>query len=418
MTRLSSLLLCLLLALPTRLVGQTRADTLLPSEPLTPAKRADRALTQGLLEAAPLVGIGLLQNLQNRTIRELRFGYTPRFRNHFDDYLQFAPLAVQIGMRLGGIQGVTESPWQMLTADAVASVSVLAITSAIKYTARIERPDGSSRNSFPSGHTTMAFASATLLNLEYAERYPWLPAVSYGAASLAGLGRLLNNRHWVGDVVTGAGLGILCGHLGYWVSDRLFGRTRREVHAHLDEAPNSLRLYIPITLSTSRVRGSDEWLLQGRHAGLGLEYTPQRWPLHLKGALALSLYKAERAEKPPRTSLDERALQLSLGAGRDFQLWQGFHLNVSAHGALRLALGKGTQSSSPATEAELSLPRTSLGVGLEVAPHWRFTRRIGLRLPLGADYFPAPSQVTAFGAPPSKLSPISLHAGTALEIYL
>ncbi|WP_298527595.1 phosphatase PAP2 family protein [uncultured Porphyromonas sp.] len=418
MKELFTLLLGLLLILPSELLGQTSSDTLPAPQPLSPTKQANRALTQGLLEASPLIGIGLLQNLQNETIRELRFGYAPHFRNHYDDYLQFAPLAVQIGMRFGGIQGITESPWQMLTADAVASASVLAITSAIKYTARIERPDGSSRNSFPSGHTTMAFASATLLNLEYAERYPWLPAVSYGAASLAGVGRLLNNRHWVGDVVTGAGLGILCGHLGYWVSDRLFGRTQRKTHSHLDEAPHGLRLYVPITLSTSRVRSNDVWLLQGRHAGIGLEYTPEGWPLHLKGALALSLYKAERAEKPSRTSLDERTLQLSLGAGRDFQLWQGFHLNVSAHGALRLALGKGTQSSSPATEAELSLPRTSLGLGLEVAPHWRFTRRIGLRLPLGADYFPAPSQVTAFGAPTSKLSPISLHAGTALEIYL
>lgn len=418
MKELFTLLLGLLLVLPTELLGQTSSDTLLVSQPLTPAKQANKALTQGLLEASPLIGIGLLQNLQNETIRELRFGYAPRFRNHYDDYLQFAPLAVQIGMRLGGIQGVTESPWQMLTADAVASASVLAITSAIKYTARIERPDGSSRNSFPSGHTTMAFASATLLNLEYAERYPWLPAVSYGAASLAGVGRLLNNRHWVGDVVTGAGLGILCGHLGYWVSDRLFGRTQRKTHSHLDEAPRGLRLYVPITLSTSRVRGNDEWLLQGRQAGLGLEYQPDNWPLLLKGALELSLYKAERATSPHTASPAKRVLQLNLGAGRDLKLWQGFHLNVSAHGALRLGLEKHIQSPSPGVEAELSLPRTSLGMGLEIAPHWRFTRRIGLRLPLGADYFPAPYQVTSFGAPPSKLSPISLHAGTALEIYL
>lgn len=64
--------------------------------------------------------------------------------------------------------------------------------------------------SFPSGHTTAAFAAATV----YAEEYrdlPWVPFVSYGAATLIGLSRITENKHWISDVFAGAGLGYVTG---------------------------------------------------------------------------------------------------------------------------------------------------------------------------------------------------------------
>jgi membrane-associated phospholipid phosphatase len=65
-------------------------------------------------------------------------------------------------------------------------------------------------NSFPSGHTTVAFAAATVFAMEY-KHTPWVPIVSYGAASLIGLSRITENKHWITDVVVGATLGYLCG---------------------------------------------------------------------------------------------------------------------------------------------------------------------------------------------------------------
>lgn len=67
-------------------------------------------------------------------------------------------------------------------------------------------------NAFPSGHTTLAFAAATVYALEYKDR-PWVPVLSYTAASLVGLSRITENKHWVTDVVSGAALGYLCGKL-------------------------------------------------------------------------------------------------------------------------------------------------------------------------------------------------------------
>ncbi len=92
-------------------------------------------LRSTLRMTVPLVSLGLIQSLHNKDIRALRNGYIPTFRHHYDDYLQFAPMAVQLGMSFGGLQGVSRSPWQALTADAFATATMLALTSAIKYTA-------------------------------------------------------------------------------------------------------------------------------------------------------------------------------------------------------------------------------------------------------------------------------------------
>jgi membrane-associated phospholipid phosphatase len=65
-------------------------------------------------------------------------------------------------------------------------------------------------SSFPSGHTTVAFAAATVYALEYKDR-PWVPVLAYSAATLIGVSRITENKHWTTDVVIGAGLGYLVG---------------------------------------------------------------------------------------------------------------------------------------------------------------------------------------------------------------
>lgn len=67
-------------------------------------------------------------------------------------------------------------------------------------------------SSFPSGHTTVAFAAATVYALEYKDK-PWVPILAYSAASLIGVSRITENKHWATDVLTGAALGWLTGHL-------------------------------------------------------------------------------------------------------------------------------------------------------------------------------------------------------------
>ncbi len=65
-------------------------------------------------------------------------------------------------------------------------------------------------SSFPSGHTALAFSAATVYAMEYRNR-PLVPILSYTAASLIGLSRITENKHWTTDVLVGAALGHLCG---------------------------------------------------------------------------------------------------------------------------------------------------------------------------------------------------------------
>ncbi len=72
------------------------------------------------------------------------------------------------------------------------------------------KPPTDSYTSFPSGHTTVAFAAATVFAMEYKDT-KWAPILAYSVSSLIGLSRIMQNAHWASDVIVGAALGFLCG---------------------------------------------------------------------------------------------------------------------------------------------------------------------------------------------------------------
>ena len=84
------------------------------------------------------------------------------------------------------------------------------------------RPDGSDNHSFPSGHTATAFMTATMLNKEYGYKSPWIGVGAYSVATATGLMRMANNKHWLSDVLVGAGIGIMATEFGYWLADLIY----------------------------------------------------------------------------------------------------------------------------------------------------------------------------------------------------
>jgi membrane-associated phospholipid phosphatase len=81
-------------------------------------------------------------------------------------------------------------------------------TSILKGIGGRERPDGSDRYSFPSGHTSTVFASASVLS----RFYGWKAGVpAYFAGVVTALSRVSENRHWLSDTVSGALVGELIG---------------------------------------------------------------------------------------------------------------------------------------------------------------------------------------------------------------
>ncbi len=173
-----------------------------------------------LLTASGSISYGQ-QNNFDRDIYTIRCNDIPNFHHTYDDYLQYAPAGVLVLMKACGYE--SRSSWsRMLTSDAFSAAIMAAAVNGIKYTVKVPRPDGSRNNSFPSGHTATAFMTATMLHKEYGWRSPWISIGGYTAAAATGVSRIMNNRHWMTDVIAGASIGIGAVQLGYYLTDLIF----------------------------------------------------------------------------------------------------------------------------------------------------------------------------------------------------
>src|SRR5437016_2629934 len=100
-------------------------------------------------------------------------------------------------------------------------------TPAAGDTARLNRPlfirsdlylrgfKGTDFTSFPSGHTTAAFAAAAAVSSETSEWWPrsrWIIGpIVYAGATLVGVSRMYDDKHWASDVAMGAAIGTFAG---------------------------------------------------------------------------------------------------------------------------------------------------------------------------------------------------------------
>ncbi|HMI01314.1 MAG TPA: phosphatase PAP2 family protein [Pedobacter sp.] len=166
-----------------------------------------------------LAGKNPVRDLDLTTKDELQEDH-PLFAAHADDYLQFAPAAAVYGLHIAGIKGkhsLADATGLYVLSEAIMGGTVSGLKS---WTHRL-RPNGSGFNSFPSGHTANAFASAEFLNQEYKDTHPWIGYAGYTVATGTGVLRMYNNKHWLSDVVAGAGFGILSTKISYLLYPKL-----------------------------------------------------------------------------------------------------------------------------------------------------------------------------------------------------
>lgn len=194
----------------------------------------------------PLVVAGVATIPGRERFRQLRNDYVPRFKYEYDNYLQYAPAVVMLGLKGFGVE--SRSSWgRMLVSDAFSAAIMATVVNTIKYTAHVQRPDGSNYKSFPSGHTATAFMTAMMMHKEYGDRSPWYSISAFTVAAVTGVSRQLNNRHWISDVLAGAGIGILSTELGYYLADLIFkdkGLNFDPTCYPLLEKPSFLGLYM------------------------------------------------------------------------------------------------------------------------------------------------------------------------------
>lgn len=170
--------------------------------------------------------------LKNNALDQLNFSTRaeikedhPFFRTHIDNYFQYAPGAAVFALQALGVKGKNTAAHEAIIYATSLGIAAAVITPLKHWTHEL-RPDSSNYYSFPSGHTTTAFASAEFLRIEYGHTSPWIAVAGYAAATATAAFRLYNNKHWFSDVVAGAGFGVLSTDLAYWLNDKILWRKK------------------------------------------------------------------------------------------------------------------------------------------------------------------------------------------------
>jgi len=151
----------------------------------------------------------------NYTTREDIYGPGGHSKIPLDDVSFALPALSVYALHIAGLPGKNCLLDETLVLG-IASLAGNGVSQVLKRTVHEYRPDGSDDLSFPSSHTLNAFVGAAFLMEEYKDRSIWIGIAGYAVAAGTGYLRIYNDDHWLGDVVTGAGIGILSTQFAYW----------------------------------------------------------------------------------------------------------------------------------------------------------------------------------------------------------
>ena len=143
------------------------------------------------------------------------------------DGAQYVPMVFPWTMK--AIGQPTRSGWgRMAVSQVVGVVTMAGSVELLKRTVADTRPDATNNRSFPSGHTAWSFLGATMIERELGWRSPWYTFGGYTFASAMAMQRVVDCRHFPVDVAGGAVIGVVAGHLGYFIGDKIFGTRQLE----------------------------------------------------------------------------------------------------------------------------------------------------------------------------------------------
>ena len=196
------------------LLAQTAPDSLIQKE-----ATVKRTLKLQWLAPVSLMGGGLAASFKNPVldrykVQEWRMRTAPDFHTHVDDWMPYIPAAAVYGLDWLGVKAKND----FMNRSAIlfkSELIMLAMVFPVKELSHVLRPDGSTYNSFPSGHTAQAFMAAQFLHHELGDKHIAYSIAGYSIATGVGILRMMNNRHWLSDVLAGAGVGILSTEIAY-----------------------------------------------------------------------------------------------------------------------------------------------------------------------------------------------------------
>ena len=138
----------------------------------------------------------------------------PRTNTHVENYLQYAPVGILYGadlLKIPHANTVFNQTKYLFISELVTAI----ITHTLKIMVHESRPGGG-EHSFPSGHTSQSFSSASVVYNEFVHTNKTIAWSGYLFSTTTAILRVTNNRHWVPDVLAGAGIAMLVTNLVYY----------------------------------------------------------------------------------------------------------------------------------------------------------------------------------------------------------
>ena len=248
---------------------------------------------------------GLIQTGTNRSFIRHE-GTFPKKNFEIQDYaVAGLPLVTTWTLKMLGVKSRSTTR-RMLTANTLAIILAGGSVEGLKLCVNETRPNGKDNHSFPSGHTALAYASATILEREYGHISPWITVGGYTAATATEWLRLRHNAHYINDIFIGAGIGIIATNLAYFLTDQIYGA--KEINRPQLYKGDIIRLgrFLEQPTSFSLLAGSEitskhlnldgiDWRTSSTYTA-GLEYSyffDSHWAADVNARLATTQLKAE-----------------------------------------------------------------------------------------------------------------------------
>jgi len=181
-----------------------------------------KTLAPALLISAGLFAFREDGFFNRRSVQEWRHTYFPTFQTELDNYTRDVPALLTFGLNIAGVKGRSKFLRALVNYATAYTINNVAFSIGKSLT-EVERPDGDGNRSFPSGHTSTAFMGATFLHKEYGAKSSLYSIAGYSIATVTGGLRILNDKHWLSDVLVSAGLGILSTEIAYILVDHVAG---------------------------------------------------------------------------------------------------------------------------------------------------------------------------------------------------
>lgn len=181
---------------------------------LTKLSQAQEKITDYIVPTV-LITIGTI-GVYNTAMNDWKKNIKKGFSNlrgdrylHFDDYVQYMPVTYfAVGEYVGTPPAHNINERALL--GCTAAILATTLVQGTKFLVGEPRPDTRAHTSFPSGHTATAFMGAELVRLSYGN---WVGLGAYTMATGIAFLRMYNERHWLNDVLAGAGIGIISANL-------------------------------------------------------------------------------------------------------------------------------------------------------------------------------------------------------------